>query len=103
MIEKITFEQAKELLDTRPGSDLADVREEEEYLTGHGIGAVLLPVDSINAETAAAALPDKNAPVLLYCRTGRRSALAAERLAALGYRAIYDVGSLSGWPYGLEP
>ncbi len=101
MIVKVNFQTAKRILD-KPQSVIVDVREEEEYCTGHAKDAVLLPVDEITAESAAEVLPDKDAPVLVYCRSGRRSALAAQKLQALGYTKLYDVGSLVGWPYGLE-
>ncbi len=101
-IKKVTFEEAKEILDTRPESIMLDVREEEEYITGHAVDAVLFPVDDIDYTTASIILPEKNTPLLIYCRSGRRSAEAAEKLNALGYTELYDVGSLIGWPYGLE-
>ena len=96
--KKINFAEAKRLLDTLPDAVLLDVREEEEYVTGHAVNARLLPLDEITAETAAAEIPDLQTPVLLYCRTGRRSAIAAEKLLRLGYRRLYDVGGLVGWP-----
>lgn len=70
--------------------------DEEEYITGHLADAVLLPVDEISAETAAEALPDQSSPVLVYCKTGKRSRAAAEKLAALGYSELYDLGGLGG-------
>ena len=73
-----------------------------EYNLGHAKGALLFPVDSITRETAAEQIPAADTPVLVYCRSGQRSRLAAEKLAALGYTQVYDVGSLAGWPYGLE-
>ena len=100
--KKISFAEAKQILDTQPEAVLLDVREEEEYLTGHAVDAVLFPVDEITPATAAEVLPDKALPVLLYCRSGRRSREAYEKLASYGYRARYDIGSLIGWPYGLE-
>lgn len=100
--KKISFAEAKQILDQRPDAVLLDVREEEEYLTGHATDAVFFPVDEITAASAAALLPDLNVPVLLYCRSGRRSREASEKLASYGYRELYDIGSLIGWPYGLE-
>ena len=91
--KKISFEAAKSLLESEPDLRFFDVREEEEYNLGHAKGALLFPVDSI---------PAADTPVLVYCRSGQRSRLAAEKLAALGYTQVYDVGSLAGWPYGLE-
>ena len=102
MHKKITFAEAKELLDTLPGCVLLDVREEEEYITGHAMNALLLPVDELTEETAAQAIPDRDTPVLVYCRSGYRSDLAARKLDRLGYVRVYDIGSLIGWPYGLE-
>lgn len=101
-IKKITFEEAKRILDAKPESIMLDVREEEEFITGHAIDAVLFPVDDIDYTTASIILPEKQTPLLIYCRSGRRSAEAAEKLENLGYTEIYDVGSLIGWPYGLE-
>lgn len=102
MIRKIGFQEAKSLLDSRPDAVLLDVREEAEYITGHAVDAVLLPVDELTDETAMDAIPELTTPVLVYCRSGFRSNVAAHRLEEFGYREIYDLGSLIGWPYGLE-
>lgn len=102
VITRIDFARAKELLDSRPDAVLLDVREEAEYITGHAQNAVLLPVDELNDETAMDAIPELGTPVLVYCRSGYRSNVAAHRLEEYGYEEIYDLGSLIGWPYGLE-
>lgn len=102
MITRISFAEAKELLDSEPACVLLDVREEEEYITGHAVDAVLLPVDELTDETAMEAIPDLDTPVLVYCRSGYRSNVAAHKLADFGYTRVYDLGSLIGWPYGLE-
>ena len=102
VIRKIDFARAKELLDSRPDAVLLDVREEAEYITGHAQNAVLLPVDERTDETAMDAVPELSTPVLVYCRSGYRSNVAAHRLEDFGYEEIYDLGSLIGWPYGLE-
>lgn len=101
-IRRVSFEEAKQIIDTEPAHRIFDVREEEEYITGHAKDAILFPLDTITAETAAEQIPTPDTPVLLYCRSGRRSREAAEKLAAFGYTRVYDVGSLVGWPYGLE-
>ncbi|MBR1457520.1 MAG: rhodanese-like domain-containing protein [Oscillospiraceae bacterium] len=101
MRKKVDFAQARQLLDDLPDCVLIDVREEEEYITGHAVDALLLPVDEITAESAAELIPGRDTPVLVYCRSGYRSAMAAEKLEALGYTRLYDIGSLIGWPYGL--
>lgn len=102
MIRRLDFARAKELLDARPDAVLLDVREEEEYITGHASGALLLPLDELSDESAQDLIPDPDTPVLVYCRSGVRSHAAALRLEEFGYREIYDLGSLVGWPYGLE-
>ena len=99
---RVTFREAKELMNRLENWLLLDVREEEEYITGHADGAILLPVDSITEKTASELIPDRGTPVFLYCKTGARAELAAETLAELGYRQIYNIGSLSGWPYSLS-
>lgn len=101
-IRKIDFAEAKKILDTCPDCIIVDVREEEEYITGHAVGALLFPVDDINDVSAMTLIPDKDRPYILYCRSGRRSAEATQKLDELGYKQLYDVGSLIGWPYGLE-
>ena len=100
MIKKLNFSEAHDMM-TRRDVVLLDVREEPEYITGHAIDAELLPVNEITADTAADLIPSKDTPVMVYCRTGRRSERAASILEDLGYREIYDMGGLVGWPYGL--
>ena len=105
MIDYISFEEGKHILDTCPGSVLLDVRTEEEYGIEHAAGAVLLPqedLETMDEGEILEVLPGLDAPVLLYCRTGRRAALAAVKLEELGYTRLYNLGGLNGWPYGME-
>ena len=105
MIDYISFEEGKHILDTCPSSVLLDVRTEEEYGIEHAAGAVLLPqedLETMDEGDILDVLPDLDAPVLLYCRTGRRAALAAVKLEELGYTRLYNLGGLNGWPYGME-
>ena len=102
MIEMISFKAGKQILDTCPGSVLLDVRTEDEYAIEHAAGAVLLPLEDIDDTDVWAILQNMDAPVLLYCRTGRRAILAAAKLDELGYTKIYSLGGLNGWPYGME-
>jgi phage shock protein E len=100
--KKIDFVQARQMLDADPSALLLDVRTEQEYIVEHASGAVLFPLDDISAGSAQSVIPDKSTAALVYCRTGRRSLEAAERLLALGYENVYDLGSLEGWPYGKD-
>lgn len=80
---------------------LVDVRTESEYAAGHIPGAMLLPNEVIAGE-AAEKLPDKNAAIVVYCRSGRRSAEAAQKLLDQGYTQVYDLGGIQSWPYETE-
>lgn len=102
MIKQVSFQEAKEFMDRTDNYLLLDVREEEEYITGHAIAAQLFTLADINEKTAMDMIPTKETPVLVYCRSGRRSNQAAHILDNLGYQEIYDMGGLIGWPYGLE-
>ena len=102
MASRLTFEEAHRFLQLHPEAELLDVREEAEYITGHARDAELLPVDELDAESADLVIGPKETPVLVYCRTGRRSREAAQKLEELGYTEVYDMGGLVGWPYGLE-
>ena len=99
--QQITQEEAKEMMDSQEVIIL-DVREQDEYDSGHIPGAVLLPVGSINETTAAEVIPDKDSTVLVYCRSGNRSKTASSALAELGYTNIYEFGGISAWPYRKE-
>lgn len=76
-----------------------DVRTQEEYAASHIVNARLLPLDTINEESATGVAPDKDALVLVYCRTGVRSAEASEKLVELGYTQVRDFGGIMSWPY----
>lgn len=94
----ITAEEAKEIMDTQEGYVILDVREQDEFDEKHIPGAVLLPLGDV-AEKAPAVLTDKDQLILVYCRSGRRSKLAAEELVKLGYTNIKEFGGIIDWPY----
>ena len=97
--KEICFDEAKKIIDG--GGIIVDTREETEFVQGHADGAELLPVDDITEESAAWVIPDKDTPIITYCRTGARAILAAERLVELGYTNVYTIGSIVGWEYGI--
>ena len=80
---------------------IIDARTDQEYADGHIPDAVLLPYDLVDAHTAAAVVPTSDTPVLVYCRSGRRSELAARSLAELGYTHVFDFGGIESWPYAV--
>ena len=96
---KISAEEAYEMMASQEVV-VVDVRTREEYDGGHIENAVLVPNESIDSEMPEA-LPDKEATLLVYCRSGRRSKDAAQKLLALGYQSVYDFGGVIDWPYEL--
>ena len=97
-VQLIGADEALQILNDNEDAILLDVRTEQEFVTGHIAGAVLIPVDEIRARLAE--LPeDRNTPIIVYCRSGNRSATAARMLTEAGYRAVYDLGGINSWPY----
>lgn len=94
----LTAQQAKERMDSGAEIIIVDVRTQAEYDEGHISGAIVLPNEEITTEMPAA-LPSKEAEILLYCRSGNRSKQAADKLVAMGYTAVYDFGGIKDWPY----
>ena len=97
----ITAEEAKQIMDEETDYVILDVRTREEYDQGHIPGATLIPYTEIEAR-AEEELPDKDQLILVYCRSGRRSKLAAEALVELGYTNIKEFGGIIDWPYEIE-
>ena len=97
----ITAARAKELMDTEKDYIILDTRTQQEYTEGHIPGAILIPYDEI-PEKAESVLKDKDQLILVYCRSGRRSKLAAEDLVKLGYTNIKEFGGIIDWPYETE-
>lgn len=98
---KISAEDAKEIMDNTDDFVLIDVREDDEYSSGHIAGALPIPYGEIE-ERAETELTDKEQTILVYCRSGRRSAIAAQTLTALGYTNVRDLGGIIDWPYDIE-
>ncbi len=98
---EITAQEVKEIMDTQEGYVILDVREQDEYDAGHIPGAILISYTQI-AEKAEGILTDKAQLILVYCRSGRRSKIAADALAKLGYTNIKEFGGIIDWPYEVE-
>lgn len=99
--QTISAKEAKGKID-QGNVTIVDVRTAEEYEESHIPGAILVPNESIDKKPPQE-LPDQNAVLLVYCRSGRRSSEAAGKLAKLGYRQVYDFGGIINWPYEVEP
>lgn len=95
---QISGKEAKEIMDTQTDYIILDVREQYEFDEGHIPGAIVIPYESIDAR-AENELPDKNQLILVYCRSGRRSKIAAQSLADLGYTNVMEFGGIIDWEY----
>ena len=98
MYQQITAEEAKKIMDSGEEHIILDTREQDEFNEGHIPGAILIPYTEIENK-AEEMLPDKDAQILVYCRSGRRSKIASESLAKLGYTNVKEFGGIIEWPY----
>ena len=96
--EQISGAEAKALMDSESGYIILDARERYECDEGHIPGAILIPYGEI-ADRAEKELPDKDQLILVYCRSGRRSKIAAEELVKLGYTNVKEFGGIIDWEY----
>ena len=97
--EKLDQASAYEQLQSHSSIQLVDVREPSEFSTGYIAGAQLIPLGTIETDFETA-IPDKNAKIFVYCRSGNRSAQAAKKLVDLGYTNVFDIGGILDWEYG---
>lgn len=95
---QISAEKAKELMETEKDYIILDARTQEEFDEGHIDGAIMIPEYEVSAR-AEKELTDKDQLILVYCRSGRRSKIAAQALADLGYTNVKEFGGIIDWPY----
>lgn len=100
-IQTLSPQDAKAKMDSGEALTIVDVREPDEYAGGHIPNAVNISLGTITgtANGTVKGLPDKSAAIMVYCRTGKRSRKAAEKLVSLGYTQIMDIGGITSWPY----
>jgi len=94
---QITQEEAMEMMTRDDGHVIVDVRRQDEYDESHIPGAILIPNESIETEPPEE-LPDPDQIILVYCRSGRRSKEASQKLADMGYTNVYEFGGIITWP-----
>jgi rhodanese-related sulfurtransferase len=99
---QITQEEAKRMMEQENDYVIVDVRREDEYAEGHIPGAILIPNESIAEYEAPEELTDSDQIILVYCRTGRRSKEAADKLAKMGYSRVYEFGGIVDWDGEIE-
>ena len=101
MYEQITAEDAKKIMDSGEEHIILDTREQDEFDEGHIPGAILIPYTEIENK-AEEMISYKDKLILVYCRSGRRSKIAAESLSKLGYTNVKEFGGIIDWPYEIE-
>ena len=101
MYEQISAEEAKKIMDSDEEYIILDTREQDEFDEGHIPNAILIPYTEIENK-AEEILIDKDKLILVYCRSGRRSKIAAESLFKLGYTNVKEFGGIIDWPYEVE-
>jgi len=94
--KQISQSEAKEMMAKDDGHVIVDVRREDEYNAGHIPGAIRVTNEDIG-DTMPEELPDLNQIILVYCRSGRRSKEASEKLAKIGYTNVYEFGGIIDW------
>ena len=86
-----------DLMASETGHIILDVRTPEEFAAGHIPGALNIPNETIGTDEIPQ-LPEKEQRIYVYCRSGNRSKQAAEKLVALGYTGIVEIGGILDWP-----
>lgn len=94
--KQITEAEAREIMETETGYVILDVRRPDEFREGHIKGAINVPNETIG-DGEISELPDKGQLILVYCRSGRRSKEAAEKLCKLGYTNVVEFGGILDW------
>lgn len=82
------------------GAKVVDVRTPQEFASGHVPGAINIPYDELPRRAAEIGPP--STPVVLYCRSGRRSGIAFDALKKAGYQKLWDFGPVTAWPGELQ-
>ena len=93
---QITQEEAAKMMESGDDYILLDVRTTAEFAQGHIPGAICIPNETIGTEEIPQ-LPDKDATILVYCRSGNRSKQASQKLADLGYTNVLEFGGINTW------
>lgn len=94
---RLSSEEAQKNMSTSKDYLILDVRTREEYAEKHIKNAINFPLDTISSDTAKKVIKNTDQKLFIYCRTGRRSQIASEKLALLGYTNIIDFGGINDW------
>lgn len=92
----ITMDEAVTMMEQENEYIILDVRRPDEFAAGHIPGAINVPNATIGT-TEILELPEKDQLIMVYCRSGRRSKEASEKLVKLGYTNIVEFGGILDW------
>ena len=98
---QVSMDEAVKMMESESGYIILDVRRPDEYAEGHIPGAINVANESIGTAEIPE-LPDKSQMILVYCRSGRRSKEASEKLVKLGYTNIVEFGGIRDWKGEIE-
>ena len=98
---RISMDEAVEMMKKESGYIILDVRRPDEYVEGHIPEAINVPNEEIGS-VEIAELPSKSQLILVYCRSGRRSKEASEKLVKLGYTNVVEFGGILDWKGEIE-
>ena len=93
---QISMDEAVTMMAQETGYIVLDVRRPDEFAAGHIPNAINVPNETIGTAEISE-LPDKNQLIMVYCRSGRRSKEASEKLVKLGYTNIVEFGGILDW------
>ena len=93
---QISQEEAKKMMEANDSHIIVDVRRQDEYNEGHIPNAICIPNENIT-DTQPAELSDLDQVILVYCRSGRRSKEASQKLFDMGYTHVYEFGGIIDW------
>lgn len=93
---QVSMDEAVAMMAEEQGYIILDVRRPDEYAAGHIPNAINVPNETIGTGEIAE-LPDKDQLIMVYCRSGRRSKEAAQKLVKLGYKNIVEFGGINDW------
>ena len=100
-VQKLTPSEVQTMMASGAPFVLLDVREPSEFDEGHIPDAISMPLGTLS-ERAPFDISDKDMPLIVYCRSGRRSAEAAQLLLILGFQSVFDLGGILDWPYEIQ-
>ena len=98
---QITMDEAVNMMAQETDYIILDVRRADEFAAGHIPNAINVPNESIGTDEIPE-LPNKDQLIMVYCRSGRRSKEASEKLVKLGYTNIVEFGGILDWKGEIE-